>query len=271
MTRAVQAAGAAMAFVVGFIGTTAEASDDGRSWFASDGIGVQIGGMAVVSPRYEGSADYRVVGFPFAAPAFASSDGRFQFKGPDDIRLRLFDHSGFEAGPMAGWRFGRDEEDGTRLWGLGDVDGGLVVGGYMAYRLGILKPFLSYHHQVTGDDAGGVLRAGTEVTGHAAHGVRVTGTLGASYADDSYMNAYFSVTPAQAIASVAGLPVFDADAGVKDVFLGISAAIPLADAWTLRIGARYAHLVGDAADSPIVESESQITGSVALTYRLNLR
>jgi len=233
--------------------------------------GVTLGALAIVAPKYEGSSDYRVLGVPIIAPSFGRGEGRVQVKGVDDVRFRLFEHSGFEAGPLVGWRFGREEDDGDRLRGLGDVDGGLVIGGYMAYRIGMLKPFLSYHHQVTGDDTSGVLRLGTEARFDLAPGVEVVGTVGASYADDDYMRAYFGVSGAQSAASVAGLGVYSAEAGFKDVFVGASAKVALSELWTLHLAARYAHLIGDAGDSPIVESEHQWTGGVGVSYRFDWR
>jgi MipA family protein len=234
--------------------------------------GLQVGGMVVVSPRYEGSADYRVTGVPMIAPAGtgAFGNGAVQFAGVDDLRFRLFQSGGFEAGPLVGWRFGREEDDGRRLRGLGDIDGGLVAGGYVAYSMGRFKPFLSYHHQVTGDETGGVLRFGSEARLPSMHGVSVTATLGGSYASGDYMASYFSVTPAQSAASLAGLSVYDAGAGMKDVYLGLSATAPLSDKWTLRLNGRYTRLLDKAADSPIVESENQFSAGAGLTYRFDL-
>jgi len=242
-----------------------EASDE--PFFGS----ASLGAMAIVTPKYEGSSDYRVWGVPIIAPGFGSGESRVHVKDFDDIRFRLFDYHGFEAGPLAGWRLGRDEDDGSRLRGLGDVDGGLVIGGYLAYRMGFLKPFVSYHHQVTGDDTSGVLRLGADAYLTVRPGFEIVGTIGTSYADDDYMHAFFSVTPAQSLASVAGLGVYDADAGFKDVFVGATAKIALSDLWTLHLTTRYTHLIGDAADSPLVESEHQWTGGVGVSYRFDLR
>jgi outer membrane scaffolding protein for murein synthesis (MipA/OmpV family) len=98
--------------------------------------------------------------------------------------------------------------------------------------------------------------------------VKVTATLGATYAGNDYMHHYFSVTPVQAAASLANLAAFDADAGIKDVYIGAVGVIPLSEAWTLRVAAKYTRLVGDAADSPVVESADQFSGTVGLSYRL---
>lgn len=234
------------------------------------GIDLQAGGMAVVAPKYEGAKDYRVVGFPFVAPGGTSSNGFVQFKGPDDLRFRVLSGGGFEAGPLVGWRFSRDEDDAARLVGLGDVDGSVVVGGFAAYSMGALRLFTSYHHGVTGDDdTGALLRFGSEARTMIG-GIPIQATVGANWADDSYMDAYFSVSPQQSARSAAGLRSYDAEAGIKNVYLGLSTDVPLTERWTLKLMGQYAHLVGDAADSPIVESESQFTGGAGLTYRFHI-
>jgi outer membrane protein len=228
----------------------------------------QIGGMIMVSPRYEGSSEMRVMGVPFIAPAgLGTGNGIVQFKGIDDLRFRLVNFQGFELGPLAGWRFGRDEDDGERLTGLGDVDGGLVGGAYMGYRMGPLFAFASYHHQVTGSDTGGLARFGVEARQTVQPWLTLTGLVGATWASDDYMGAYFGISPLQSVQS--GLQTFDAGAGFKDVHVGIGADIPLDTRWTLKLGTRYTHLVGDAADSPVTESRSQLSGTVGLTYRFS--
>lgn len=233
-------------------------------------IDLQVGGAATFSPKYEGSKDYEVRGFPVIAPAGSGEDGMVQFRGIDDVRFRLFQFNGFEAGPLAGYRFGRDEDDADLLEGLGDVDGAVVLGAYAAYNFGVLKPFLSYHHGVSGDDTGALLRFGAETKFPVCEGVAVTLIGGATYADSDYNDAYFSITQSQSNNSDAGLERYDANAGIKDVYLGASTDIPLTDVWSLKLAGKYSHLVGDAADSPIVETDSQFTGLVGLTYRFTI-
>ncbi|MGE0629784.1 MAG: MipA/OmpV family protein [Hyphomicrobiaceae bacterium] len=230
-----------------------------------------IGGYAIIAPKYEGSNDYRVYGFPIAIPAgLGTGDGFIQFRGADDVRLRVIKANGFEAGPVLGWRFDRDENDGHLLRGLGDVDGGLVIGGYAGYRFGALMPYISYSQQVTGDDTGGLLRLGAEARFALAPGVSLLAVAGATHASKDYADTYFSVSAAQSAASVAGLPVYSAGAGFKDAFLGLSTDIPLSPLWTLKLSGKYSRLIGDAADSPIVESENQFAAGIGLTYRISL-
>lgn len=236
--------------------------------FSSKPFNFQAGAMAVVAPKFEGSKDYEVIGVPIIAPTGLRDDeGMVLFRGPDDLRFRLIRFGAFEAGPLAGWRFGRDEDDADRLEGLGDVDGGVVVGGYAGYKIGAFKPFVSYHHQVSGDDTGGLTRFGIEAQTTLAPRFLITGTVGATYADEDYMDSYFSVTAAQSASSQAGLGRFDADAGIKDVYFGLTSDVPLTEQWTLKLSGRYSRLTGDAADSPIVETEDQFFGGLGVTYR----
>jgi MipA family protein len=247
------------------------ASVTGVNLASAQSLDLQVGGAVTVGPKYEGSKEYEVRGFPIIAPAGtpgAEDSGFVQFRGIDDIRFRALHSNGFEFGPLAGYRFGRDEDDADRLTGLGDVDGGVVVGGYAAYDFGFLKPFLSYHHQVTGDDSGGLIRFGAEKRWMIASGAALTAVAGASYASDDYMDAYFTVTATQSAAS--GLAAYDADAGLKDVYLSLGADIPLTDVWSLKLGAKYAHLLGDTRDSPIVETEHQFSGLLGFTYRFSM-
>lgn len=225
-----------------------------------------VGGFGFVAPKYEGSREHRVIGFPMAFPA-GSGEGWFQFKAPDDVRLRLINLQGLELGPVAGYRFGREEDDSRRLRGLGDIDGGLVVGGFAAYRFGMARAFASYNAAVTGDETGGLLKFGLEGTTTLPGRIGLTATVGATWASDDYMRSFFGVSGVQSARSA--LAVYQPSSGIKDVFTSLSADIPLDARWTLRAFGRYAQLVGDAANSPIVEREGQLSGGLGLTYRFS--
>jgi outer membrane scaffolding protein for murein synthesis (MipA/OmpV family) len=190
------------------------------------------------------------------APAGLGSEGILQIKGADDVRLRLFQTGGFELGPLAGYRFGRDADDVTNV-AVDDVDGGLVLGAFATYRTGPLAFSVSYHHQVTGDDSGGLVRLAVEHAARLSPTFKLTAGVGTNYATDAYMETFF------------GTGSFSPDAGFKDVFVGAIAAIDLSDRWSLLLIGRYSHLIGDAADSPIVETESQLYGGLAISYKFD--
>jgi outer membrane scaffolding protein for murein synthesis (MipA/OmpV family) len=250
----------------------AQTAQGSPEFFGLFGSQWQVGGVVFVTPKFEGAKSYEAVGFPFVAPAGLGDDGVVQIKGADNVRFRVLQAYGFEAGPLLGWRFGRDEDDSDRLRvlnnGLGDIDGGLVAGGYAGYRAGPVLFSVSYHHQVTGDDTGGVVRLGLDHTARLTNTVRLTSSIGAAWASDDYMTSYFGVSAP--VAALTGLPAYRPDAGFKDVSAGLTAFIDLDRRWTLLLTGRYTHLIGDAADSPIVESESQFFGGVGLSYKFDV-
>jgi len=227
----------------------------------------QVGGFVYVSPSYEGGKSYEVVGFPFAAPAGFGDDGALQVKAMDDIRFRLIRTGAFEFGPLAGYRFGRDESDAARLVNMGDIDGGFVVGAFGTYRAGPFAASISYHHQATGDDTGGLIRFGVEHTQRLSPALKITTSVGTNYASEDYMTSFFGVSVAQS----GFLPVYNASAGFKDVHAGVTASLDLNDRWTFMLIGRYSRLIGDAADSPVIETENQFYGGLGLSYKFNLR
>ncbi len=231
---------------------------------------LKVGGIGIVKPTYEGSDAYEIVGAPFAFPVFsATSSGTFSVNGADDVRLRLLNAQGFEAGVLGGYAFGRDDNDGLLLRGLGDVDGGFVAGAFVGYRVGSALFDVSYHHIVSGD-TGGFLRLGASNKFQLSPQLSAKIRVGATYADDDYMSDYFGVSSTQAGNSAANLAAFDADAGFKDVHIQLSADYDISDRWTLMGGVGYKRLIGDAADSPIVETEDQFSATFGLTYRFSI-
>lgn len=235
--------------------------------------GLTVGGVLVVKPSYEGSDEYDVVGFPYLFPVFGNGApgffSRIDARGLDDVRFKLIERDGFVAGPLGGYNLGRDEDDGDLLEGLGDVDGGVVAGAFVGYQLGPVLLDASFHNTF-GDDGGYLIRLGAAIERPVRERMMLTARIGATYADDDYMQNYFGVSAAQAQSSVAGLGAFDAEAGFKDVFAEVGLKADLDANWSVRTSLRYSRLIGDAADSPIVENEDQFTGLVGLSYKFDL-
>ena len=88
-----------------------------------------------------------------------------------------------------------------------------------------------------------------------------------SWSNDRYQDAWFGITPADAIAS--GLPAYDPGGGIHAVGVTASFETQLSPRWGIQTYAKYDRLVGDAADSPIVTvlgSRDQFSGGLGLTY-----
>jgi outer membrane protein len=224
--------------------------------------GVRVGGILNVKPKYEGSSEYEVGGLPFIFPVISGGSGssgffsRVESRGLDDVRFALLRRDGFIAGPVVGYSLGRDEDDGDLLEGLGDIDGGAVAGGFVGYRWGTFQIDAAYR-QFFDDSEGYLIDFNAKVVRPINERLSFTGSIGATYADENYMDTYF------------GAGAFVADAGFKDVHVEIGLKAELSERWAAQAGVRYSRLLGDAADSPIVEDENQWEGTVGLSYKFD--
>jgi outer membrane protein len=183
----------------------------------------------------------------------------------------LFSTSNFRIGPSFKFVQKRDDGDYAALRGLGTVDWALEAGAFAEFwpteslrtRLEIRRGFNGHQGFAAELSADGVRRLGESWI--LTVGPRL------SFADGEYMNTYFSVSPAQAVAS--GLAPFDAEGGLKSAGLGTS----LTYQWTPQIAttafAEYARLLGDAARSPIVQdrgSPDQLSVGIGVKYTFSV-
>jgi MipA family protein len=230
---------------------------------------VMVGAGAIYAPDFEGSDDHEVQPFPFISVAYRDLA---YIRGPE-IGLNLL-HFGSEdglavkAGPLARYRRDRPEDRNEALRGLGDVDLAIELGGAVAveYRQAWLR--VSLAKDVAGGHEGLVGEGEAGVRFDLADALSASVSAKASWADRDYMSTYFGVTPGQSAAS--GLPVFGADAGIKDVGAGVNLSYRLGAHWMLSAVGGYSRLLGDAADAPLVVqrgSPDQWHGGLFLAYR----
>jgi len=242
---------------------------------------ITLGGSAIVKPKYEGSDEFEVIPIPLIVPGFSDMPDdnpsmfkkfrqRIKFRGLDDIRVRVLGDGRLQVGAVTGYITDRDASDGARLRGWGDVEGGVVLGGYSSFQLGAIEFDAAILEKVTGDASGFEVRFGAETTRQLTSRTTVVARFGTTFGSEEYMQTYFGVTPAQAARSRTGLPVYFADGGIKDVFVELGASTEVGDRWLLKTGVRYGRLLGEAADSPVVEAENQFSGVLGLGYRFDL-
>jgi outer membrane protein len=220
-----------------------------------------------VAQKYEGSKEYELSGVPLLVSFFSAtgkSDGVFTVRGADDARIRLLQYNGFKAGILGGINFGRNDSDGRLLRGFGDIDAGLVAGAVVGYRFGASMIHASYH-EIIGDYSAGYVRFGIDTILRPSSRPALTLNAGVTYADDRYMAEYFSISQSQTLTSVANLVEYDADAGFKDVHIGLEASYEINSKWALIGKVSYKRLFGDTADSPVVETADQFSALLGAT------
>jgi outer membrane protein len=196
----------------------------------------------------------------------ARGDKPFPFEAADEsFGFSLFDVGPVSFGPAASFEGERTADDvGANV---PEVDFSLELGGFVNVQLGENFRLRGELRQgVTGHD-GLIGVAGADFV--VRDGDRWLFSIGprATWSDDDYHDAYFSVAPATA--AVAGLPAFDAQAGLQAVGVTAGFLTQFSPRWGLYTYAKYDRLVGDAADSPLVTllgSPDQFSGGLALTY-----
>lgn len=218
------------------------------TFLAPETTDLSVGVGPVYRPDYFGSNDYELRADPEVYVKFRN----FVFLDNDGADFALFGFSGFSFGPSIRLVGDRDEDDNPALVGLGDIDHTFEVGGFAAtkfvdrflVRAKVRKGVVGGHDGLIIDATGTALlfRVGRFSTSVSAQ---------TSWIDDNYADTYFSVTPAQALAS--GLPEYDAGAGFRDIGGSFNAYVNIGKRWSLNPYVSYRYILNEIADTPIID------------------
>lgn len=231
---------------------------------------VSLGGAAMFLPDYEGSNEYKARALPFIDANYRDlvflrgttlGANLINVKGPRP-------GDGLKIGPLIRYGFGRDEGDNDALRGLGDIDHSVELGAFARYSSGPWSTGVNVAKDVA-DGHGGLL-AEIEAGYGVALSPRLRGSVrvSATWADETYMQTVFGVSPSQSARS--GLRRYEASSGFKDAGLSFSLGYAVTEQWTVSGRVGYARLLGDAADAPITAdrgSADQFSTGVTLGYR----
>jgi len=230
---------------------------------------VMLGAGAIYSPDFEGSDEYEVTPFPFISVEYRDLA---YIRGPEIgvniIRLKPSEEFAIKAGPLARYRRDRKVKRNADLRGLGDVGTAVELGGALSFEYRQAWVRLSLAKDVAGGHDGLVGEGEAGVRFNLSDTLIASASAKASWADKDYMGTYFGVTPVQAVRS--GLPVYRAEAGLKDVGAGLSLSYMLGRNWMVTAVGGYSRLMGDAADAPLVVrrgSPDQFHGGLFVAYR----
>jgi outer membrane scaffolding protein for murein synthesis (MipA/OmpV family) len=219
---------------------------------------VMVGVGAIYGPKFEGSDEMEVM----PVPMISATIGRVNID-PLGISVDLLDTNGFKLAAKGGYEFGRDEDDSDHLKGLGDIDGGAVLGAKLSYEWGPMELYASVDKSIGGSD--GLLgTVGANVSHHYDRFIFSAGAS-ATFADDNHMESYFGVTAAQSARS--GLREYEASAGLKRFDLEASITYMASEHWVVRGQAGVGFLTGDAKDSPIVQDDVQPSAMLIVGYK----
>lgn len=230
-------------------------------------------------PDYEGSDDYKMIPAAFVRGRISGfsffTRGTYLYV---DV-LRGSGDMDFNFGPILGWRGNRsgDVKD-SAVDKLPELDSAIELGGFAGVSWhGLTNPYdsLSVRVDVVTDVSGAhestVISPTIDFGTPLSRTFYVGASAGLDWAGGGYADYYYSITPAEGL--VAGLPAYDADGGLKSWRLGLianhSITGDLTGGFSVFGAGGYTHLVGDFADSPVVDdrgSTSQWFGALGIAY-----
>ena len=239
-----------------------------------------IGAGVGIVADYEGSDDYRLI--PAAAARGRVSGISFFTRSTYlyvDVIPRGTGGLDFDAGPIVGVRLnrtGKIKDDFVDR--LPERKAAIEVGGFVGVTAhGLTNPYdaLSFRVDVVKDVGNGhestVISPAIDFGTPLSRTTYVGASLSADWVGGGYADSYFSIPPADALAS--GLRVYDADGGFKSWKAGLLANQSLTGDLTgglsLFATASYSRLSGDFKRSPIVAdrgSAGQWFGAIGLGY-----
>jgi MipA family protein len=234
-------------------------------------VGLGVGFMT----EYAGSKDYVAGIAPGLRVSFPS--GRFVEWYANFADMNLLPSARWQLGPMLNYRFGRSDVSDPVVSKLPDVDGAFEAGIFGSYTYTNLEgiPWRLRIGLTALTDFGNVY-SGWNAFGWGSFWFPVRRDIfiglggGAGGGSESFMNAYFGVTPAGSAAS--GLDAYSPGAGMKSIYAYPAVIWQFHPSWAAGAGLFYQRLVEGAADSPIVKdrgSADQWIGGVGLGYLWN--
>ncbi len=232
-----------------------------------------VGFGAAMVNEYEGSKDFQTI--PFIAGRVMHEHRYIEMIGLG-IRANILNDEHLQFGPVLNFRFGRDDDiDNANIAALAEVDDAFEAGAFMRYdfsphwmggdSLGFEGRYLE---DISSAHDGFVADIGMNYNAPLTRRLRAGVDIGTSYANDDYMQTYYSITP-QNIGS-SSFSQFEAESGFKDASIGLNAQYAISPKWGIFGRGSYSRLLGDAADTPIVSDEgsaNQFLFGTGISYR----
>ena len=241
-----------------------------------------IAAGAGIVPDYEGSDDYRII--PVGAVRGRYKGIGFSTRGTYlyvDVVPRGSGHVDFEFGPAAGLRFNsRKHIDDPVVKLLPNRKTAFEIGAFagVGYN-GLTNPYdrLAFRvdvlHDVGSAHKSTVVSPNIEFSTPVSRTTYIGANVGLEFVSNKFADYYFSISPADRLATGNQLPVFNADGGLKNWKAGLlvnqSLSGNLLHGLSIFGLGQYSRLVGDFKRSPIVSqrgSANQWIGAVGLGY-----
>ena len=221
-----------------------------------------IGAAVINSPEFTGSKQRRTMLLPLL-------DYRWQngfFAGTTNGIGYLFDSApNLQYGLRMTADFGRKDNKSAALTGMGNINAAAEFGGFFNYFASPQISLTSSLRYGSGNDHKGlVLDLGANYAVQLAPQWRGAVGVATSYLNSDAMQSRFGVTASQATSS--GYAAYSPAAGLRDARINASANYFFSRQVAITAAVSASALLGDAKDSPVVRSNSAVTGVLAVSY-----
>jgi len=263
---------AAAGIVICTMGSPVQAQTTGAA-IEVPGVNNFVAAAVGVVPDYLGSNDYTIGAAPAAVIRFGDSD-RYVRLLVTDINVNLIDSPNWSFGPALNYRLGRSDVDDNAVDNMSNIDGTVEVGAFGGWTwIGSDDPRHRFSlgtevlYDVGGEHDGYLISGSVRYYQPVARPLTLSIGAALTYGSGDYMDTYFGVNGGNVGSS--GLSAFNADAGLRDVRVPLMAIFSFNEHWHASGGVIYSRLLGDAADSPIVDkrgSRDQLFAGVGIAY-----
>ncbi|MFN3275514.1 MAG: MipA/OmpV family protein [Paracoccus sp. (in: a-proteobacteria)] len=197
---------------------------------------LDLGLGAIAGPEYPGADDGKV------SPWFILRNGA------------AADGQGFSVSPSLGLKGKRDSSDGDALAGLDEIDRAFEIGARIGYGMGPVSTYATVRRGFGGHE--GVTGAvGAKYRTELSPELTLWSGVQAVYGNGRFNDTYFGVTEDESAAS--GLAAYAPGTGFNEAAISFEARYALTESTALLGEVRYGRLIGDAADSPVVQEKYQ--------------
>lgn len=217
-----------------------------------------LGAGAAATPRFQGADGYEVQPLLLVDVKY----GRFFAKVGDGIGFNVIENPTYTAGVSINWMKGYDEDDVPK--GVQGVDSALGARLFGSARFQGVVATLAATQAITEKGRGLLINAGVAYPINVTERLKITPSLGASWANGKYMNSYFGIDSSEAAAS--GLAQYEPTSGFKDVSFRVSASYRVTDSISAVGSIGLTHLLPKTGDSPLVERRTQPLALMGITY-----
>lgn len=227
-----------------------------KTWDVTLGLG------ALAYPTYEGASEQSYLPIPY-----------LDVKWKDQVFLNSFDGLGWNAWKTRHFRTGpilTYTLPGDKPSGADDVSMGVQAGLFAEFAFDYYKIDAKVLQSVMGDSEGQRAELGAGAGSKINQNFTWFTRLSTTWVSENEMKTYFGLSPREASDMTPRQSSYSPGGGIKDVSLSLRGSYDITRNWLVLGEGKYARLIGDAADSPLVTkfgSANQYTFWAAAAYR----